>query len=230
MLRQWMMAMISGAACLSAPIVHAAYKDTVDLGQLSPDVVSFQFFNSLPADGVPTSQAQYSNSPQTFAMYGGSGPLINGTLTGTPGGLPTLIYDFSSSGPIQISGAVDGPAANFQNVSLYQGSPNGTSTLISSGQFFCGCGPGVGGYSYTNLSGGGGAGNYFIELSDPQFPTWGNPALRQPSVAGDSLFTVKIAPANAPELDPSAAIASILALSSLIAISNGRRRPRTLRG
>jgi hypothetical protein len=224
-----MMAMISGVAFLTAPIVHAAYTDTVDLGQVSPEVVSFQFFNSLPADGVPTSQGQYSDSPQTFERYGGSGPLINGTLSGTPGGLPRLIYDFSSAGAIQISGSVDGPAANFQSVSLYREAQNGSATLISSGQFFCGCGPGAGGYSYTNLSGGGGAGNYFIELSDPQFATWANPALRVPSVAGQGSFAVNIAPTNAPELDPGAAIASILLLSSVIAISKGRRRTHAIR-
>ena len=199
----------------------AAYTDTVDLGAIPSNTVSLQLFNGF--ENTPSASAQYSDAPQAYAFYGGSGPIVNGTYTGTAAGSPTFIYEFSASGNVQLSGQVDGPGANFQTVLLYSGTPSGASSLLATGQFFCACGPEQGGFSYTSLSGGGGPGSYYIKLSDPSYLSWLNPA-GLGGAPGDGLFAVKVSPASAPEIDSGSAASALTLLLGTLAVLRARRR------
>jgi hypothetical protein len=126
-----------------------------------------------------------------------------------------------------MTGVVDGPFANFQNVDLYSGTPTGHSSLLSAGQVVCDCGPETPNASFTTLSGGGAAGNYFIELSNPADATWGDigiPAsLSELFLAGEGLFAFKLTPVSAPEIDPASAASAVTFFLGALAVIRGNK-------
>ena len=222
-----------GMCCLGVVVTaRAAYTDTVDIGQIPADIVSLRLYDWLLVPGTqPGAQAQYSNAPQTGAGgFGGSGPLLNGVVSGSAGGTPTFIYEFSSRSPIQISGFVDGPFVNFSTVQMYSGTPRGPSTLISTGTLDCACGPEQGGSANTALSGGGKAANYYLEFSDPTQSAWESPKqgnmTPQLAEVGDALFTVSI---KAPEISPVTAASALTLLLACLAMLGGRAKGAALR-
>jgi hypothetical protein len=218
-----------GVLCVCASLgAKAQYADTVNLGELPDNTVSLTTDNAFT--GVAYSNAQYSSSPGVYYFNTGTGPIINGVLTGSPGGAaPEFIYEFSTPSSFHMSGDVDGPATNFQNVDLYSGIPTGHSSLIAVGQTVCECGPGTPNVTFTSLSGGGAAGNYFIEESNPAYPTWGNIGIpaSQPgteTLAGEGLFALSLARVSAPEIDPAFAASAVTFFLGALAVTRGRRR------
>jgi hypothetical protein len=151
-------------------------------------------------------------------------------VTGSAGAPPTFIYEFSSNSHILISGSVDGPYVNFGSASLYSGTPTGASSLLSTGQFNCECGPGTPNASWLSLSGGGGPGSYFIKLSDPGLPFWVNPVFPSLPSAGDAVypggdgFGIKLSSLPAPEIDSASGVSGLALLLGILAVLVGRTK------
>jgi hypothetical protein len=220
---------MTGVLCACASLAaNAQYADTVNLGELPANTVSLTTDNAFT--GIAYSNAQYSSTPGVYYFDTGTGPIINGVITGSPSGAaPAFIYEFSTPSSFNMTGDVDGPAANFQNVDLYSGTPTGHSTLLSAGQEVCNCGPGTPNVTFTSLSGGGAAGNYFIEMSNPVYPTWPNLGIPaslsdNTTAAGEGLFAITLAPVRAPEIDPAFAASAATFFLGALAVTRGRRR------
>jgi hypothetical protein len=221
---------VTGVLCVCASLgAKAQYADTVNLGELPANTVSLTTNSAFT--GVAYSNGQYSSTPGEYYFDTGTGPIINGVVTGSPtGAAPAFIYKFSTPSSFNMTGVVDGPFANFQNVDLYSGTPTGHASLLSAGQVICDCGPETPNASFTSLSGGGAAGNYFIELSNPAYPTWGDIGIpaslssTQPFFAGEGLFDFKLAPQTAPEIDPASAASAVTFFLGALAVIRGRRR------
>ena len=220
---------VTGVLCVCASLgAKAQYVDTVNLGELPINTVSLTTDNAFT--GTAYSNAQYSSTPGVYYYNTGTGPIINGVLSGSPSGAaPAFIYEFSTPSSFHMSGDVDGPGTNFQNVDLYSGTPTGASSLLATGQTVCLCGPGTPNVDFTSLAGGGGAGKYFIEMSNPAYPTWSNIGIpaslpSAATLAGEGLFSFALAPVTAPEIDPALAASAVTFFLGALAVTRGRRR------
>jgi len=63
------------------------------------------------------------------------------------------------------------------------------------------------------------------KLSDPSYLSWLNPA-GLGGAPGDGLFTVKVSPASAPEIDSGSAASALTLLLGTLAVLRGRRMTR----
>ncbi len=216
--------LLAAGALFTATTATAGYIDDVNLGALPAGTSTLTLFNGLSPTGVPDASGIV-----------GSGAPINGIVTSTPGP-SAFIYQFTVNTVFNIYGTVDGPDINFNNVAIFSGAPASPTGTAVPGQVFCACGPGEGGFALTTLNETWtfnpsqtnlfqithanlalGPGSYFLELSNPQLPSWENNPI------APDILTVTTKSMTAPEIDPISAVTALTLLAGSLLVFRGRR-------